>query len=171
MDAIPLYVVCVCVCEEGGGITAKKQTNIKTTQFHKPVSFWFGIFRVPPPSKRHSPFCFFHRLLLLTYRQWYIMWHSARCLSVIKRLLCGKRMSHSTQHGFHYPVVIQSLRIGTSGVKHLCEERGWGVYSNAQRMHHFFDDHDSPRLTWPTHLPYRVQYSFWGVLYVYMVRW
>lgn len=42
------------------------------------------------------------------------MWLSARCLSVIKRLLCGKRMSHSTLHDFHYPVVIESLRIGTS---------------------------------------------------------
>lgn len=28
-------------------------------------------------------------------------------------------MSHSTLHGFHYPVVIQSQRTGTSGVKHL----------------------------------------------------
>lgn len=106
------------------------------------------------PTETVSFLCFFlsSGSSVLTYRQWYIMWHSARCLSVIKRLLCGKRMSHSTQHGFHYPVVIQSPRIGTSGVKHLCEERGWGVYSNVQRMLHFCDDRDSARLKWPTHL-------------------
>lgn len=49
----------------------------------------------------------------------YLTWHSAQLLSVIKRLLCGKRMSHSTLHGFHYPVIIQSLGTGTSEVKHL----------------------------------------------------
>lgn len=66
------------------------------------------------------------------------MWHCARCLSVIKRLLCGKRMSHSTLHGFHYTVVIQSLRIDTTEVKHLHEWWwGWGLL---KRMVHFFND-------------------------------
>lgn len=69
------------------------------------------------------------------------MWHIARCLSVIKRLLCGKRMSHSTLHGFHYPVVIQSLRTGTSGVKHL----NGGGFTRTWRMLHFFNDHASTR--------------------------
>lgn len=68
------------------------------------------------------------------YRQWYIMWHSAWNLSVIKRLLCGKRMSHSTLHGFHYSVVIQYLRIGTSRREALIYG-GWRVGGGFLQAH------------------------------------
>lgn len=75
------------------------------------LSFLFSFFLSVFPW----PICFHS----LTYRRWYMLWHSAQCLSVIKRWLCGKRMSRSTLRGFHYPLIIQYLSTGTSGVKHL----------------------------------------------------
>lgn len=50
-------------------------------------------------------------------------------------------MSHSTLQDFHYPVIIQSLRTGTSGVKHLNR----GILQAHKWMLHFFSDRDSRR--------------------------
>lgn len=50
-------------------------------------------------------------------------------------------MSHSTLQDFHYPVIIQSLRTGTSAVKHLNR----GILQAHKWMLHFFSDRDSRR--------------------------